>query len=467
MPITLRLTGRQHTALCRHMHPGDGKEAVTVGTCGRHDGLHGHILTLRKMLHIPHEECREREPERVTWPTNKLEPLLSEATDRQYAVVKFHSHRGGYPRFSGTDDKADSDLFASIHGWTDGTEPHLSVVVLPDGRMFGRAIHTDGTLEQISRIAVAGDDLAFFDRATGVIAIDASLDRQTRMFGEGTIRRMRSLAVGVVGCSGTGGPVVEMLGRLGVGRIVLVDPDRVGFENLPRIPNSTASDAAAGKLKVVVLSRAIQAMGLGTTVHAIPENLASSAVAVRALAGADVLFGCVDSVEGRHVLNRLAAFYNLPYFDVGVKLIADGTGKIEEVCGAVHYLQPDGPTLLDRGVYNVEQLRSEALRRSNPDAYRDLLREKYIQGVVEPRPAVVTVNTQFAAMMLNEFLARLHPYRLDANRGFAVVRCSLVQMHSYYEPEVGREGCLASHVGRGDTSPLLDMPELSERGEHP
>jgi hypothetical protein len=66
-------------------------------------------------------------------------------------------------------------------------------------------------------------------------------------------------------------------------------------------------------------------------------------------------------VEGRHLLNRLAAFYVLPYFDVGVKLVADGHGGIAEACGAVHYIRPDGSTLQDRKVYNADQLKAAGL----------------------------------------------------------------------------------------------------------
>lgn len=467
MTTILRMTGRQHASLTHHLLPADGMEAVSIGLCGRHRGDQAHILTLRRVVHIPHDECR-RNAQGVTWSTRRLESLLVEAIERGAAVVKFHSHPGGYGRFSATDDRSDMDLFASVHGWTDGSDPHASVVALPDGRMFGRAIHADGRFEPLKRIAVAGNDLRFFDETGADFVPRPAFDRQVRLFGEATTALLGRLAVGVLGCSGTGGPTVEMLGRLGVGRLVLVDPDRVGSENLPRIPNSTAADAAAGILKVDVFARAVHAMGLGTTVETIPENVAESSRAVRALAGVDVLIGCVDSVEGRHILNRIAAFYNLPYFDVGVKLVADGTGDVHEVCGAVHYLQPDGSTLLDRSVYTSEQLRAEATKRSDPRAYEDLRREKYIQGVSESRPAVVTVNTQFAAMMLNELLARLHPYRLDDNSEFATVRLSLAQMQTYCEPEDdAAERTFARLVGRGDTRPLLDMPEFSVREVHP
>jgi ThiF family/Prokaryotic homologs of the JAB domain len=462
MTTRFRMTGRQHGSLNQHVFPGDGMEAVSIGICGRHHGERNHTLTLRQIVHIPHSECR-RTGASVSWSTRLLEELLTKSMDRDVAIVKFHSHPGGYERFSDTDDRADADLFDSVHGWTNSEGPHASVVVLPDGSMFGRAIFPDGRFEQIRRIAVVGDDLKFFDDAGATLLPHPAFDRQVRLFGEATTTLLGSLSVGVIGCSGTGGPVIEMLGRLGVSRLVIVDPDRIGIENLPRIPGSTAMDVKASALKVDVLARSVRAMGLGTEVVSFATNIAEDPAAVRALADVDVLIGCVDSVEGRHVANRLAAFYNLPYFDVGIKLIADQCGTIEQVCGTVHFLQPDGSSLFDRKVYTMAQLEAEALKRSDPITYAERRREKYISGVDETRPAVVTVNTQFAAILVNEVLARLHPYRLGGNGEYAVVRHSLSQMETYYESEADQNGQLfAHHFGRGDVQPLLDMPELSE-----
>lgn len=467
MSITLRITGGQHRDLRDHLFSGDGYEAVSVGLCGRLSAPGREVLCLREIVHIPHEECGVRAPDRVTWPTRRLEDLLADAIKHGYAVVKFHSHPGGLETFSKIDDVSDTTLFRSVHGWTDGEDPHLSVVVLPTGRMFGRAVHANGAFEGVVRIAVAGDDIDLFDSRCAVLesAVRPEQDRHARFFGEATTRLMQRLAVGVLGCSGTGGPVCEMLGRLGIGRMVVVDPETVGIENLNRIPNATHDDAVQRCLKVDVVARAIKAMGMGTEVVASAENIAESPRVVRALAGCDVLFGCVDSAEGRHILTRVATFYNLPYVDVGIKLEADRGGRIDQVCGTVHYLQPGGSTLLDRGVYTMERVRAEGKKREDPEGYRELLRDKYIQGADETRPAVVTVNTLFAARAVNEFLARLHPYRLDGNEEYAVVRESLSQMEQYlHRDDEFDHQSLSRHVGRGDVRPLLDMPALSERG---
>ena len=173
----------------------------------------------------------------------------------------------------------------------------------------------------------------------------------------------------MVGCSGTGSVVVEQLARLGVGRIVLVDPDVVEEKNLNRILNSGKEDVYLGRPKVHVLASAIARMGLGQEVIPLQKNLLTPE-AVRAVAECDVVFGCMDGVEGRHVLNRLATFYLMPYFDVGVRLDADGAGGIDRIAGAVHYLQPGLSSLLSRGVYDMERVDAEAMRRTDPEMYR-------------------------------------------------------------------------------------------------
>ena len=171
----------------------------------------------------------------------------------------------------------------------------------------------------------------------------------------------------------------------------------------------------------------------------------------------------MDSIEGRHILNRLATFYLLPYFDLGVKLEADGKGNVDYVGGVVHYVQPGRSSLLSRGVYSLNEVHAEGLKRTDPKAYAEQVKSKYITGVAEDRPAVVSVNTQIAAMAVNELLARVHPYRDDPNSEFAVHRMIINRGEFYREPEGTPCNLLLKYVGRGDTVPLLDLPALSEK----
>src|SRR5215467_9646306 len=110
----LRLTSAQHEQLRKHLFPGDGKEAVALALCGRRAGSDNHILTVRQIIEVPHQSCSVRTPTRVNWPTNAIESLLMANHGRRQAIVKIHSHPGGFPRFSETDDTSDLEILNSV-----------------------------------------------------------------------------------------------------------------------------------------------------------------------------------------------------------------------------------------------------------------------------------------------------------------------------------------------------------------
>ena len=484
----IRMTRRQHARLRQHLFPGDGCEAVALVLCGRlaapstaerpGDDDAGEILTIFRIEPVPHERCIERTPERVRWPTDLLPRLLEDAAKRGFTVLKIHSHPGNLRRFSWIDDDSDRELVAAVGAWLDDERLHASAVMLPDGRIFARSVAPDGTFSPISKVAVAGEEIMSW-RHADVVETDASSNgaghsggravgdvpefarRTKQAFGAGTTAMLSQMSVAVVGCSGTGSPTIEMLARLGVRRLVLVDPDRVEEKNLNRIFNATMADARREEFKVDVLARAIKAMGLGTVVDPIASDLFAPDV-VRRVARCDVVFGCMDSVDGRELLNRLAAFYLVPYIDVGVRLVADGRGGVDQICGTVHYLQPDGSSLLSRSAYTAEDVRAAATRRENPAKYEALRREKYISGVQEDRPAVISVNTLYASLAVNELLARLQPYRDEGNASFASYGMSLTQGRLLNGGDGPQCPALSRHAGRADVRPLLNMPELTE-----
>src|SRR5262245_23597674 len=162
MKYSIRLTGSQHSQLKAHLFPGDGKEAVALALCGRLETDNRRILTVREIHTVPYKECFERAPDRVRWSTEAVPNLLDRAAREKLSLLKIHSHPGGYEGFSTYDDEADRELFASVGGWLDEDRLHASAIMLPDGRMFGRAIMFDGQFAALSLISVAGDDLRFW-----------------------------------------------------------------------------------------------------------------------------------------------------------------------------------------------------------------------------------------------------------------------------------------------------------------
>jgi hypothetical protein len=78
-------------------------------------------------------------------------------------------------------------------------------------------------------------------------------------------------------------------------------------------------------------------------------------------------------------------------------------------------------------VLTLDRIRAESLRRQAPEEYARLRRKRYIKGVDEERPVVISVNTIFASLAARELLARLHPYRDDDNANYARLTISLTQ----------------------------------------
>jgi hypothetical protein len=460
--ISLSIGGIHHRYLREHLFPGDGKESVAFAFCGQHQGSDELRLLVHKLLLVPLDVC-VRGDDFITWPTSVLLPHLDEAARRGWSVIKIHSHPGGFSQFSMRDDASDAELLPSLASWCERAPVHGSVVVLPDGSLFGRVWTAREGFMDIDVVKVVGDDLHFWRRSTGIFReVELFAERTAQAFGADTYQKLKQLRIAVVGCSGTGSPVIEQLARLGVGELVLVDPEAIEERNVNRLLNSTLRDARQKLLKVDIARRSVEAMGLGTVVTTFPTAL-DAAATVRALAKCDAVFGCMDSVDGRHLLNRLACFYLLPYFDLGVKLIADGLGGITDILGTVHYLQPGSSSLLSRGVYNLEEVRASGLRRASPDAFAALREEGYIDGAAEDRPAVVSVNMLVAALGVNEFLARLHCYRAEPNAEFDQHGISLGNGVMFHQQHPEPCSVLARHAGRGDILPLLDMPQLSDR----
>jgi len=459
MKTTLSLTQHQHDQLREHLFPGDGLEAIALALCGRRRNNDSHGLLVHEIVPIPYGIC-ERGSDYITWPTNLMPALLDHAEQKGFAVVKIHSHPNEYNSFSQSDDKSDREYFGYLHSWIEDGAPHASAIMFKDGRMIGRTTTPDGSFCPLSCIKLAGNDLKFWFHTHDQMSSDEFGIRVTQAFGEKTYQILRRLRIGVVGCSGTGSLVVEQLARNCVGGLVFVDPERIEVKNLNRIPQATMEDAMKKEFKVDVMARHIYSMGFGTQVETFPVNLYTH-TAVKVLASCDVLFGCMDSIDGRHLLNKIATAYLIPYFDIGVKLIADGHGGVNKVCGTVHYLQPGGSILLSRGVYTQEQLRATAIKHTDPEAYEEQLGAGYIDGVDEEKPAVISVNMLIASLSVNELLARIHPYRDDPNSEYAVYRISLNAGFLAHEDDGEPCAALEKWVGRGDVKPLLGTPSLS------
>jgi hypothetical protein len=460
MQYQLRVSGKHYLELQQHLFPGDGKEAVAVILCGRYEQNGLSILLTHRLELIPHNECI-RDRDYIKWKTDRIISLIDAASQSGMAMLKIHSHPGGLREFSQVDDSSDLELFRSIFGWCDNDGVHGSAIMLPDGEIFGRVFSPNLKYDPLNKVSIAGDILHIWDNSSKKASNDFSFST-IQAFGEGTYSKLNGMKIGVIGCSGTGSPTIEQLVRLGIGSIVIADPDKVEIKNLNRILNTTMNDAIMGSNKAEVQHTIINRIGLGTNVISYPFNLFDCREMLLDLITSDVIIGCVDSVDGRHLLSQLTNFYLIPYFDIGVRLDANGKGGIDNIIASVHYIQPGCSTLLSRGLYTEKRLFDDGLLRQDPGEFAKRERMGYVHNANVNRPAVISINMQISSMAIVELLNRLHPFKEDPPEKYAKVMIDFCGscIENVAEETFNIDPYSENWAGRGDCKPFLRMPEL-------
>lgn len=121
--------------------------------------------------------------------------------------------------------------------------------------------------------------------------------------------RISAASVCLVGVGGLGSPVATYLTGAGVGRLTIVDHDRVEEHNLQR--QVIHSTRAVGELKV--LSAAMALRELNPEVHVVPRDLLLDADnAVEVLAGHDLVVDATDNLPVRFAIADAAEELDLP-----------------------------------------------------------------------------------------------------------------------------------------------------------
>lgn len=115
--------------------------------------------------------------------------------------------------------------------------------------------------------------------------------------------------VAVIGCGGLGGLIVELLARMGVGTLILVDDDVFEDSNLNR--QLLCSEADVGKPKVMAAYERVRAINSAVDVCCFQQRLEyENARAI--LQGAHLAVDALDSLPSRFVLEQVAGELGIP-----------------------------------------------------------------------------------------------------------------------------------------------------------
>ena len=224
---------------------------------------------------------------------------------------------------------------------------------------------------------------------------NAEHDRQVRMFGAAGQHILQASKVAVVGLGGVGSLVAEYLARLGVGNLVLIDPDEIESSNLSRVVGATRVDVETGQLKTQIAVRHAREMAIHATLQAVAGDVSRHSVA-QGLRDCDFIFLAADSMRARLVVNALAHQYLIPAIQMGAKIRRGDRGNLEDAMSAVRHIRPGTGCLWCNGLIDPTQLAIEAKSDSE--------RKEQAYGVQEPNPSVITLNAVAAAHAVNDFL---------------------------------------------------------------
>jgi hypothetical protein len=311
-------------------------------------------------------------------------------------IATFHTHPAcdRHVGFSPYDDRQDPLLVENLLE----LEPRTQVVSVVAGAQSqcGRFFAAARSHHPLRQLVVVGDRLVHLPLNGGPpLAAPppaAIFDRGLALTGSGALSRLARLTVVVVGASGTGSLMCELLARAGCRRILVIDHDIVRDVNLNRILYATAAEARHGVPKVEVLRRGIEGLGLGCRVEAIAESILDARTLSRVCDG-DVVFACVDRALPRHLLCELSFQYLLPYIDIGSEIGADNTG-IVSLDSRVSYMAPGRHCLTCSGVVTARALRFESLTKSERE--REIA-QGYCDDLVMKQPAVMDLNMRAAS----------------------------------------------------------------------
>jgi molybdopterin/thiamine biosynthesis adenylyltransferase len=401
-----------------HLFPGDGRPHAGALLAGVANPRSAPRLLVREF--IPARDDLEYVPGRIGRGHHRLtaefvrDAALRAASDG-LAYLAIHPHGGsGSVGFSGDDLRSHERGYPALLDILGG--PPCGALVFASGAVAGD-IWTREDRAEISEAVVVGPRLTYLrPRPLPAAALDPRYDRQARLFGDAGQALLGRLKVGVIGAGGVGMLLTEYLARLGVGHLVVIDPDRVELSNLPRLPGSRRSDARAmfqadrwpewlrsigaraARPKVELAARLAREAKAGVRVDAIFADVREPPVAAQ-LTDCDYLFLAANSDQARLLFNAICHQYLIPGAQVGAKIGTDPTnGRVVRVHSTARTVMPGRGCLWCNELISPSRLAEES---ASPGQRRA---QRYVDDPGVIAPSVITLNATASAIAANDFL---------------------------------------------------------------
>lgn len=120
----------------------------------------------------------------------------------------------------------------------------------------------------------------------------------------------KNAKIAVIGCGGIGGAAIEILARMGVGQLNIIDEDEFDVSNLNR--QLMSSIDTIGKSKAIASKERAQLINPHTIVNAFNEKLTEDNVD-EILKDCDIVIDALDNIYTRIIVSRYAREKDIPF----------------------------------------------------------------------------------------------------------------------------------------------------------
>jgi molybdopterin/thiamine biosynthesis adenylyltransferase len=439
MPAEIRFTTHHYDELVRHLLADDDEHAAVV-MCGTVTSGDHRVLTCREVVAFGTDDMEPGSGRlHLEISPLALARLAKQATRDRATMVVAHSHPfSGLVRASQIDLITEADLCGrALYGRLQ--RPVGALILGPDG--YDGRLWEAGSHEGL-RLRVGGQVVGM--EGARPAPEDEQDSRQLLIWGHAGQAKLQQARIAVVGTGGTGSHVALQLAHLGIGRLLLIDPDLVERTNLSRLLGASTADI--GRPKADVVAAAARRVRSGLAVETILASVLE--IDPTPLIEADLIVCCTDGHGSRSLLNELATQYLVTLVDLGVEV--QPKGRRARAGGGVRIIRPGEPCLSCMRVLDPALVREEFLS----DGERLIERgHGYLRGSDEPAPAVVALNGVVASLavleVLNELLGLMGDgvsrllYRAEARS--LTTACAIGDVGCYV---CGSEGIIGMGDGR-------------------
>jgi adenylyltransferase/sulfurtransferase len=166
-------------------------------------------------------------------------------------------------------------------------------------------------------------------------------ERQIRIFGADGQERLKNAKVFVAGAGGLGSAISIYLAAAGIGRIRIVDHEKIELSNLNR--QILHCDEDVGREKAASAEEKLKKINPDVSLEAISETIEENNV-LELVDDFDLIVDAMDNFHTRYLLNRTAIVKNIPFFHGAINgLYGQATTIIPGKTACLRCIFPEPP----------------------------------------------------------------------------------------------------------------------------